>query len=73
MDNTTSILQEWQEGAKSLYYSVNLTEGNQQIEDDEIFFWSSSRLEYMSHLRQKVLENARKERADYLFVCIIIV
>lgn len=38
------------------------------LTDDTLFSWPVSRLEYMSKLRQDVLESARMSRAEFLFV-----
>ena len=38
------------------------------LTDDTLFSWPVSRLEYMSKLRQDVLESARMSHAEFLFV-----
>lgn len=69
-DNTSKILQEWGQNVKGLYHRVlvNVTSTPTKYEDaSSPGEWSDSRYRQMIHLRQRALDVARKQWADYLF------
>ena len=70
-DNTSQILQEWGQNVKGLYHRVlvNVTSTPTKYEDaSSPGEWSDSRYRQMIYLRQRALDVARKQWADYLFV-----
>lgn len=70
-DNTSKILQEWGQNVKGLYHRVlvNVTSTPTKYEDaSSPGEWSDSRYRQMIYLRQRALDVARKQWADYLFV-----
>lgn len=69
-DNTSNILQEWGQNVKGLYHRVlvNVTSTPTKYEDaSSPGEWSDSRYRQMINLRQRALDVARKQWADYLF------
>ena len=72
-DNTSKILQEWSQNVKNLYHRVliNVSSTASHYEDaSSPGEWSESRYQHMMYLRQRALDGARKQWADYLFVCL---
>jgi len=69
-DNTTKILQEWSQNVKHLYHRVLLNVSNTPSHYDDAGgpgVWSESRYRHMMYLRQRALDSARKQWADYIF------
>ena len=70
-DNTGAVLQEWVRNVKPLYHRVliNVTKSPKLYDDSQgPADWSDKRYERLMLLRQKALDVARKQWADYLFV-----
>ncbi|XP_020904359.1 procollagen galactosyltransferase 1-like [Exaiptasia diaphana] len=70
-DNTSSILREWVTNVKPLYHRVliNVTASPKSyIDASHASEWTDARYYQVALLRQKALDSARKQWADYLFV-----
>ena len=70
-DNTSKILQEWARNIKNLYHRVLINVSDTPSHYDDAVgpgMWSESRYRQMMYLRQRALESARKQWADYIFV-----
>lgn len=70
-DNTSKILQEWSKNVKHLYHRVllNVSDTPGHYNDSSgPGEWSEDRYRNMMYLRQRALDSARKQWADYLFV-----
>ena len=70
-DNTSQILQEWTQNVKHLYHRVliNVSGTPSHYDDAEgPGEWTESRYRQMMYLRQRALDSARKQWADYIFV-----
>ena len=65
-DNTSHLLKEWSDKASSLYRHVYYFEDTEHTKYSP-FEWDEGRIIHMCHIRQKALEDARKE-SDYIFV-----
>ena len=73
-DNTSKVLQEWAQNVKQLYHRVliNVSDTPSDYENSAgPAEWLESRYKQMMYLRQKALDSARKQWADYLFVCFL--
>ena len=71
-DNTSQILHEWTQNVKHLYHRVLINTSNTPSQYDDAVGpgqWSETRYRQMMYLRQRALDSARKQWADYLFVC----
>lgn len=74
-DNTSALLREWSRNVKPLYHRVlvNITENPKSYPDsDGPMHWTDERYGIIMELRQKALDAARKQWADYLFVSFFI-
>lgn len=72
-DNTSAILQEWSQNVKQLYHRVliNVSDTPSHYENSVgPGEWTETRYRHMMYLRQRALDSARKQWADYLFVCL---
>lgn len=72
-DKTSKILQEWSQNVKHLYHRVLVNVSDTPHKYDDAVGpaeWPDSRYQQMMYLRQKALDSARKQWADYLFVSI---
>lgn len=70
-DNTSSILREWVANVKPLYHRVliNVTASPKNyIDASQTSEWTDERYYQVALLRQRALDSARKQWADYLFV-----
>ena len=70
-DNTSAILHEWSQNVKQLYHRVliNVSDTPSHYENSVgPGEWTETRYRQMMYLRQRALDSARKQWADYLFV-----
>lgn len=68
VDDTAYCLKEWCDKASLVYRHVYYFEDKEpSTANYSLFEWHEERIIHMCHIRQKALEDARKE-ADYLFV-----
>jgi collagen beta-1,O-galactosyltransferase len=70
-DNTSNILKEWANNVKPLYHRVLINVTNSPIKYSDASHtseWTDSRYQQVAYLRQRGLDAARKQWADYLFV-----
>lgn len=72
-DNTSAILQEWSQNVKHLYHRVLINVSDTPSHYDNAKGpgeWTETRYRQMMYLRQRALDSARKQWADYIFVCL---
>ena len=70
-DKTREILKEWVKNVKPLYHKVSINSSKlpETYKDSEgPGDWSDERYFQIMHLRQKALDTARKQWADFIFV-----
>ena len=70
-DNTSAVLKEWARNVRPLYHRVliNVTETPKSYQDSESpLQWTDQRYNHVMELRQKALDAAQKQWADFLFV-----
>ncbi|XP_077986658.1 procollagen galactosyltransferase 2-like [Glandiceps talaboti] len=70
IDNTTNILNEWKNNVQHLYHRIDFhySEEPQSYSDEKgPSHWPRERFEHLINLKQKALDEARKQWADYIF------
>ncbi|XP_070531927.1 procollagen galactosyltransferase 2-like [Ptychodera flava] len=70
IDNTTNILQEWVSHVRHMYHRVDVhfSEEPSEYESEKgPNDWPAERLRHLLDLRQKALDEARKQWADFIF------
>lgn len=70
IDRSADILQQWTDGVRPLYHSINFEIGPGGGYPDERgpTHWSAKRMDHVIALRQEALDTARRMSADYLFL-----
>ena len=69
-DNTSGLLQEWAGNIRSLYHNV-VFEDNvdpDYVKDGKFDEWTDNRYIHIAKLRQRALDVARQQWADYILV-----
>lgn len=67
------MLQEWSQNVKHLYHRVLINVSDAPSHYDNAKGpgeWTETRYRQMMYLRQRALDSARKQWADYIFVCL---
>lgn len=68
IDNTSAMLHEWVMNVEVLYHSVSLIDTNDVVYNSEPLVWNDERYLHIMNLRERSLNEARRQWADFILV-----
>ncbi|XP_062515795.1 procollagen galactosyltransferase 1-like isoform X2 [Corticium candelabrum] len=66
IDNTSAMLHEWVMNVEVLYHSVSLIDTNDVVYNSEPLVWNDERYLHIMNLRERSLNEARRQWADFI-------